>query len=50
MAELVRKVAKAYKLPRKEAEHSTTLFLKTLAQRGVLLMDVSDAMKEREEK
>lgn len=50
VAEIVRKVAKAYKLPRKEAEHSTTLFLKLLAQRGVLLMDVYDAMKEGGEK
>lgn len=48
VTELVRKVAKAYKLPRKESEHSTTLFLKMLAERGVLLMDVSEVMKERE--
>lgn len=48
VANLVRKVAKAYKLPRKESEHSTTLFLKMLAERGVLLMDVSDVMKEKE--
>ncbi len=50
VAEFIRKVAKHYKLPRKESEHSTTLFLKMLAERGVLLMDVSAVMKDKEEK
>ena len=48
VSDLIRKVAKAYKLPRKESEHSTTLFLKMLAERGVLLMDVSEALEGKE--
>ena len=41
--DIVSRVSREYKMPRKEAEHSVTTYLKTLAQKRIIAIDMSHA-------
>jgi hypothetical protein len=45
--DLVRGVSREYKIPRKEAEHSVTLFVKQLAEKRLVAIDLSEVMEAR---
>lgn len=45
--DIVNRVSRDYKMPRKEAEHSVTTYLKSLAQRQLVAIDMSHAVKPK---
>ena len=46
--DIVNRISREYKMPRKEAEHSVTTYLKSLVQRQLVAIDMSHAIKSKD--
>ena len=48
VGQLVNKLSKKYKLPRKEAEYSTTLFIRELAKKHLIALDLAGVLAQKD--